>query len=146
MLIRELSRLGTSYNDEANRLVAEMRKQADTVNEKVETIEVETIDEVGGMACETLGCDVSFYAAMKLEGKPTTQYNENHEGKNVDELMDALDLVLNDKTLNEEMKNEKLRSTVQQLKHYTPATFQEAWNHPCAKFRERFREAIHKEF
>jgi len=146
MLIRELSRLGTSYNDEANRLVAEMRKQADNNNEAVEPIEVETIDEVGGMACETPGYDVAFYAAMNLEGKPTTDNNEDYKEKNLDELMDALDLVLNDKTLADEIKNEKLRGIVNQLKHYTPATFQEAWHHPCAKFRDRFREAIRKEF
>ena len=35
--------------------------------------------KVGGMACETLGYDVAFYAAMKLEGKLTTENNENWE-------------------------------------------------------------------
>jgi hypothetical protein len=143
-LIRELSRLGTSYNDEANRLfneMNEMRQQANTMEEKLDVME-----EVGGMAHELFGYDVAFYAALKLEGTPAKENVDDYDGKNLEELMHALDSVLNDTSMTDEMKNEKLRGIVNQLKQYTPTTFQEAYNHPVPIFRERFRKAIRKEF
>jgi len=140
-LIRELSRLGTSYNNEATKLMEEAKQQDEAINTKMEIME-----EIGGMAHELFGFDVAFYAAMKLEGRPSADTNDEAYGSmNLEELLQALDSVNGDKTLDDALKNEKLRVIVNLLKHYTPATFQEAYNHPVPAFRERFREAIRKE-
>jgi len=140
MLIRELSRLGTSYNEQAAKMAEEMRQQSNAMEEKLEVME-----EVGGMAHELFGYDVAFYAALKLEGQPTKEKDESNDSKSLEELMHAMDSIVNDKKMNDEVKNEKLRGIVNLLKHYNPSTFQEAYNHPVCNFRERFREAIRKE-
>ena len=140
MLIRELSRLGTSYNEPATKMVEEMQQQNEKMEEKMEAIE-----EVGGMAHELFGFDVAFYAAMKLEEPPVTKDDDTYDLQTLEKLMKNMDSIIADKTMSDDLKNEKLRVVVNLLKHYTPSTFQEAYNHPCAIFRERFRAAIRKE-
>jgi hypothetical protein len=108
---------------------------------------LEVMEEVGGMAHEFCGYDTAFYAALKLEGQPTKENDGSYDAMSLEELMNAMDSVVGDKkTMSDEVKNETLRVIVSKLKHHTPATFQEAYNHPVAIFRERFREAIRKEF
>jgi len=141
-LIRELSRLGgTTYNEEATKMAEEMRQQTQLMEEKLDMME-----EVGGMAHELFGYDTAFYAALKMEGPPTKEKVETFDSMSLEELMHAMDSVVANKKMDDEMKNEKLRVIVSKLKNYTPATFQEAYNHPVPIFRERFREAIRKEF
>ena len=139
MLIRELSRLGTSYNEQATKMAEEMRQQTNAMEEKLEVLE-----EVGGMAHELFGYDVAFYAAMKLEGTPSKEKDDtDYNSKSLEELMHELDSVIANKTMSEAVKNEKLRVIVNLLKPYTPATFQEAYNHPIPVFRDPKRIARH---
>ena len=57
-LIRELSRLGTFYNQEAVKTVEEAKQQEEAIEEKFEALE-ETVD----LAHLLFGCDVAFHAA-----------------------------------------------------------------------------------
>ncbi len=86
----------------------EAKQQDEAINTKMEIME-----EIGGMAHELFGFDVAFYAAMKLEGRPSADTNDEAYGSmNLEELLQALDSVNGDKTLDDALKNEKLRVIV----------------------------------
>ena len=121
-------------------MAEEAKQQEESMESKLEMVE-----EVGGLAHELFGCDVAFYAAPTLEDVPTIESDEKYSSMTLEELMSTMDSVIANKSMSDELKNEKLRAIVNLIKIYNPTTFQEAYNHPVAIFRERFREAIRKE-
>ena len=61
-------------------------------------------------------------------------------------ILDGFDY-LNDETniMEDDIRSSLLREFVQELKGMLPSSYDEAWNHPDEKFRERWRIAIRKE-
>ena len=61
-------------------------------------------------------------------------------------ILEKLDFLNNKKMkMKEDTRSALLREYVQDLKGMLPATYNEAWNHPDRRFRERWRIAIKKE-
>ena len=137
--------MGTYFNTEAIRAVEEAKqKEEENVQNQEEAVE----PAVSNLAYSLFGHDVAFYAAPEMEDVPTTEKttdDEEYSMATLNKLMDDLDTTLGDTKMTEDEKSERLRVIVSLLKHYTPATFQDAYNHPNKKFRDRFREAIRKE-
>ena len=93
--------------------------------------------ELGCIARETLLDSTAFV---------TTETNAVKKRIEQLHLLDKLDFV-NDESneMDEVVRQNILRELVQELKNVLPKGFQEAYNHPDEKFRERWREAIRKE-
>ena len=141
MLIRELSRLGTSYNEQATKMAEEMRHQTKTSEEKEDTMDL--MEEVGGMAHEY---DVAFYAALKMEKTPATENDETYNAKNLEELMHELDSVIANKSMSEELKNEKLRVIVTCSNTTLQAPFRKLTTIPLQFFVSVFEKQFARNF
>jgi hypothetical protein len=139
-LIRELSRLGTSYNEEATKALEEAKAQEEKIEEQVSAG-----NDVGNLALTLFGREAAFVAKTALEEVPELK-EEKNDNSTVDKLMDDLDATLKDEEMDVDSKNERLRLIVGLLKEFEPTTFNEAYNNKNVKFRDRFREAIRKEF
>ena len=141
-LIRELSRLGTSFNPEATRLADEAKQ-----TEALEAAEKTEDKDVQNMALTLFGRECGMFAASMMEevekaDSPSADQNNSPSIKN---LMKMLHQTEQDEFITKEKKDEKMREVVGLLKQHQPTTYHEAWNHENEMFRDRFRAAIKKE-
>ena len=80
--------------------------------------------------------------AFISESREMIELRKKLEGMHI---VDKLDYVNERNEINELDKSTILRELVQELKDDLPQNFNEAWNHPDPKLRERWRASIRKE-
>ena len=86
--------------------------------------------------------DKSDELAFVSEGRDMLELRNKLQGMHI---VDKLDYVNEKSGANEIDKSTILRELVQELKAELPRTYDEAWNHPDPKLRERWRASIRKE-
>ena len=86
--------------------------------------------------------DKSAELAFISEGREMLELREKLKDMHI---VDKLDYVNEKSEINEIDKSTILRELVQELKAELPKTYDEAWNHPDPKMRERWRTSIRKE-
>ena len=86
--------------------------------------------------------DKSDELAFVSEGREMLELRNKLQGMHI---VDKLDYVNEKSEVNEIDKSTILRELVQELKAELPKTYDEAWNHPDPKLRERWRASIRKE-
>ena len=151
-LIRELSRLGTWYNEDAQ----EALKRAQAQGTEIENIttgrenESATERDIGSAAFDRVsnklfGDFAFFVRSANVEKKPATQKVVELPDDD-DKLLELLTKATLGRNMNEEESSNLLRSVVGKLKETKPDTFQQAYNHPNLKMKELWRKSIKKEF
>jgi hypothetical protein len=140
-LIRELSKLDSSFNPEATKTIEEAKQQEEAMEK-----EIKSPNKAANIAILFFGEEVEFVAESALEVPPAPPESVKSVPTTLDKLMDDLDRTLADEKMETDAKNERMRLIVGCLKEYKPKTFQSTWHHKNMKFRERFWQAIRKEF
>ena len=114
-------------------------------------------DELGrdatNVAINHLFGDLSFFCRDEiLQELDIVLYSDSTEYENLKakllklHILDGLDYLNDSKNImKEDTRASLLREYVQELKGMLPNSYDEAWNHPDEKFKERWRTAIRKE-
>ena len=145
-LIRELARLGTWYNPDANRIIEEQRNLEES-KEQEERINA-AFDDL------RLDNDLAFVMKEMMlaeeevdDEKPKVFMVPESVSDSV--LMKLLDQAMDESNwkIGEEYRmQELLKNVVMRLRERKPTNFQEAWNHKNDEMKKRWRDAIRKEF
>ena len=146
-LIRELARLGTSYNEDASKMLDEAKEQNEKLNLAFEEQELGNIgiDEVFKRELAFLVSDGAMEMKSSENSKETNPYFVRSDATD-DELMDILEAAMNNKSFSEREREGWMKNVILRMKERKPTNFREAWDHPNERMRTRWRAGIHKEF
>ena len=135
-LTRELRRLETSYNSEASKMLGKEEEQESKENDSTR------------VAIEMLfGEEFAFFMRQsELEEIPEARQVTRQPWVVTDSSpIDELENIQKDREVSAEERAERIKVVVNYLKENVPETFDDAWNHPDVKQKERWRSAIMKE-
>jgi len=146
---REVKRLSTFFNPEASKAVGNLGiVQTDDLEREIEFERDGT-----SIAIDHLFGDLGFFCrASFIKEADIALYSDTTEYINIKSkisklhILDRLDFLNDEKMeMKEDSRSGLLRECVHELKGMLPTSYNEAWNHPDGKFRERWRIGIKKE-
>jgi hypothetical protein len=154
-LQREMRRLGGSwFNPLPEQVIDNATKQMEEIRNATTPdapLGRDEVDEVQAFAIKTMSHlfgDFAFYTRDKMVfPKPKVSGGGGWREKlSKMHILDVLDMLNDEKfMIPSGERAELLREIVLKLKSALPKSYEEAWNHPDPKFRERWRKAIEKE-
>ena len=140
---REMKRLSTFFNPEASKAVEKLEVvQTDELERDGTSIAIDHLFGVLGFFCRASfikEADTALYSDTTEYAKVKSKISKLH-------ILDRLDFINDEKMeMKEDIRSGLLRECVHELKGMLPTSYNEAWNHPDGKFRERWRIGIKKE-
>ena len=140
-IYREMKKLSSSFNPEANKAVEEIQNAPTTKQD-------DRGDQLGrdaaSIAIDHLFGDLGLFCrATFVKEREYTKVKSKICNLHI---LERLDFLNNEKMeMKEDVRSDLLRECVHELKGMLPTSYNEAWNHPDRRFRERWKIGIKKE-